>query len=66
VSGFANGSPNSNGWIGELDYLPWQNVKLALQYTHYQKFNGASSNYDGSGRDASDNNTLYVLAWLNF
>lgn len=66
VSGFANGSPNSNGWVGELDYLPWQNVKLALQYTTYHKFNGASSNYDGSGRDASDNNTLYVLGWFNF
>jgi hypothetical protein len=66
VSGFANGSPNSSGWVGELDYLPWQNVKLALQYTSYHKFNGASSNYDGSGRDASDNNTLYVLGWFNF
>jgi hypothetical protein len=66
VTGFANSSPNSNGWIAELNYLPWQNVKLALQYTAYQKFNGASSNYDGAGRNASDNNTLYLLAWLNF
>ncbi len=64
--GFANNSPNSNGWIAELNYLPWQNVKLALQYTAYQKFNGASSNYDGLGRNASDNNTLYLLGWLNF
>src|SRR6266581_3735569 len=66
VFGFANGSPNSNGWIAEFNYLPWQNVKLTLQYTAYQKFNGASSNYDGS-RNASDNNTLYLLlGWLNF
>jgi hypothetical protein len=65
VSGF-NGSPNSSGWIGELDYLPWQNVKIALQYIAYHKFNGASSNYDGSGRDASDNNTVYVLGWFAF
>jgi hypothetical protein len=64
--GFANNSPNSNGWIGELNYLPWQNVKLALQYIAYQKFNGASSNYDGNGRNASDNNTLYLLGWFNF
>jgi hypothetical protein len=64
--GFANNSPNSNGWIAELNYLPWQNVKLALQYVAYQKFNGASSNYDGSGRNASDNNTLYLLGWINF
>ncbi len=64
--GFANNIPNSNGWIAELNYLPWQNVKFALQYTAYQKFNGASSNYDGLGRDASDNNTLYLLGWFNF
>lgn len=38
-------------------------VKISLQYTIYNKFNGASSNYDGFGRDASDNNTLYALVW---
>jgi hypothetical protein len=66
VFGSANGSPDSNGWTGELDYLPWQNVKIALQYTAYNKFNGASNNYDGSGRNASDNDTVYLLGWLNF
>jgi len=66
VGGFANNSPNSNGWIAELNYLPWQNVKLSLQYIAYLKFNGASSNYDGTGRNAADNDTLYLLAWLNF
>ncbi len=66
VTGFANSSPNSSGWIGELDYIPWQNVKFALQYISYNKFNGASSNYDGSGRNASDNNTLYALGWFAF
>jgi hypothetical protein len=66
VSGFANGSPNSNGWIAELAWVPYQNAKLLLQYVAYQKFNGASSNYDGSGRNASDNNTLYLLGWLAF
>lgn len=64
--GFANGSPNSSGWIAELSYLPWQNVKLVAQYTVYQKFNGESTNYDGSGRNAKDNNTLYLLGWLAF
>jgi hypothetical protein len=64
--GFGNNSPNSSGWIGEVSYVPWQNVKLLVQYVAYQKFNGASSNYDGNGRNASDNNTLYLLAWLNF
>jgi hypothetical protein len=64
--GSASGSPNSKGWIAEFDYLPWQNVKLTLQYIAYQKFNGAKSDYDGSGRNANDNNTLYILGWLNF
>ena len=62
----STGSPNTSGWALELDYLPWQNVKLAVQYTLYTKFNGASSNYDGTGRNASDNNTLYIFAWLAF
>src|SRR5262249_20921528 len=66
VNGFANGSPNSNGWVGELDYVPWQNVKILLQYTAYQKFNGASANYDGNGRNAKDNNTTYLLGWFAF
>jgi hypothetical protein len=66
VFGFANNSPNSNGWIGELAWVPYQNVKLLLQYVMYQKFNGASSNYDGSGRNASDNDTFYLLGWLAF
>ncbi|HEY6864780.1 MAG TPA: cytochrome C, partial [Burkholderiales bacterium] len=66
VTGFANGSPNSNGWIGELDWVPYQNVKVALQYIAYDKFNGAKTDYDGSGRNAKDNNTLYLLGWLAF
>lgn len=66
VTGSATGSPDSRGWTAELDYLPWQNTKFALQYTAYSRFNGAGTNYDGFGRDASDNNTLYLLAWINF
>ena len=31
------------GLVGEVNYLPWLNVKLSLQYTHYTKFNGAGS-----------------------
>jgi hypothetical protein len=66
VSGSANGSPSSRGYVFELNYLPFLNVKLQLQYVAYSKFNGGGGNYDGSGRDASDNNTLYVLGWFNF
>ena len=62
----ANGSPDSSGWIGELDYLPWLNTKLALQLTHYDRFNGGAGNYDGFGRNASANDTTWLLLWLTF
>jgi hypothetical protein len=62
----ANGSPDTRGWITEVNYLPWLNVKISAQYTFYNKFNGAGSNYDGLGRSASDNNTLYLLLWFAF
>ncbi len=62
----ANGSPDTQGVMGELNYLPWLNVKLSLQYTHYTKFNGGSTNYDGLGRNASDNDTLYLLLWFAY
>ena len=64
TSGSKNGKPDSNGFIYELDYVPWKWSKITLQYISYMNFNGAHSNYDGSGRDASDNNTFYVLLWL--
>lgn len=58
--------PDSSGVIGELAYMPWLNTKLAVDYTAYTKFDGASTNYDGTGRSANNNNTLYVYAWLIF
>ncbi len=64
--GSNNGKPNSTWGNVEVDYLPWLNVKLGLQYTAFFKFNGASSNYDGLGRKASDNNLLYGYLWLAF
>jgi len=64
LTGSAAGRPDSSAWLGELIYSPWQNVQLRLQYTAYTEFNGASRNYDGFGRDAADNNTLFLHAWL--
>ncbi|HEY7877416.1 MAG TPA: hypothetical protein VIC55_04285 [Gemmatimonadaceae bacterium] len=66
ISGNANGSPNSSGGIGELDFNAWQNVRLGMQYTVYGKFNGASNGYDAAGRNANDNDTLYLFLWLAF
>jgi hypothetical protein len=63
----ANFSPNTNGWIGEIAYIPfmssvspgwpWFNARIGLQYTWYEKF-------DGTSVGASSNNTLFLYLWL--
>ena len=76
-SGSLAGSPRSDGFVLEADYLPFSksggpsfwpksNVKFSLQYVIYQRFNGARTNYDGLGANARDNNTLYAEAWIAF
>jgi hypothetical protein len=67
TAGFANMSPNSDGWMAELAYIPfsaskapgwpWFNARIGLQYTYYNKFNGTTVG-------AHDNNTLFLHAWL--
>lgn len=64
LTGSATGSPDSSGWIAQWTWLPTMNVQVTAQYFIYSKFNGASSNYDGSGRKASDNDTLYLALWI--
>ncbi len=64
ITGSRTGFPDNRGVIAEVDVMPWQNLRLQFQYVAYNKFNGSSTDYDGSGRRASDNNTLYILTWL--
>jgi hypothetical protein len=76
ITGSANGSPNSAGYVAQIDWTPfgkddswmqpWVNLRVALQYTGYTQFNGGNSNYDGAGHSASDNNTLWLLTWMAF
>ena len=66
VAGSASGRPDSSALILELDWLPWRDRRFTLQYTAYQKFNGGTTNYDGFGRNAKDNNSLYLVAWFPF
>ena len=61
-----NNSPNSNAWIPAIFWQPLQNVRLTLQQTFWTKFAGASKNYDGYGRNASDNNTTYLYLWMAY
>jgi hypothetical protein len=72
----AGASPNTSGTILQADWTPWgkesswmapwANLRLGAQYTFYSKYNGAARNYDGAGRNASDNNTLFLFAWTSF
>lgn len=66
VTGSANSSPRSVGYIANFSYWPIQNVDLGFQYTGYTRFNGGATNYDGSGRNATDNNGAYLLARFVF
>jgi hypothetical protein len=69
IYGTLNGiprKPDSNGTLLELNFLPWYNTKFSIQYVMYNKFDGLDKNYDGNNRNASQNNTLYCLAWFSF
>jgi hypothetical protein len=72
--GSTTGTPDTTGYIVELDWWPkfkvpfdpQMNVRLGIQYTGYTKFLGSSANYDGTMRRARDNNTLFFFAWFMF
>jgi len=74
--GSVSGKPDTAGYTLQGDWTPWgkesswgapwANVRLGLQYTWYTKFLGDKTDYDGSGRNASDNNTLYAFVWTSF
>jgi len=53
------GKQNADAWMLQLDYTPWLNTKLALQYTDYQKLNDSKTG-------ASDDNQLMLGAWFLF
>ncbi len=66
VTGSVSGSPKTSGYIIEANWLPRRDVRLLLQYTAYRDFNGSRTNYDGFGRNAKDNNTLFLMGWIMF
>jgi hypothetical protein len=64
--GFGNNTPDTRIWIPEVFWKPVQNVRVGAQYYKFTQYNGASSNYDGNGRNASDNNTLFFYVWFAY
>ncbi len=69
-----NTTPDSSGYRLQIEYVPfgkfdsphrpWMNLRCGLQYTGYSKFDGSSSDFDGAGRNASDDNTLFAFIWV--
>ena len=66
VNGSLSGNPATRGWTGEAFWTPVQYVRVGAQFTAYGKYNGASDNYDGLGRNAKDNNTLFLYLWAAY
>lgn len=76
ATGFANSTPNFAGSRIQIDWTPFgtkqpsttpsPQLRLGLQYTRYDKFDGGKINYDGLGRNASYNNNLMLFAWTLF
>jgi len=76
LSGSNNGSPDTRGYTLQFECVPlgkmqswgrpWVNLRVGVQYTGYLRFNGGSSNYDGFGRSASQNNSLFLFSWMAF
>ena len=66
--------PDSTGFVFQVDGTPFGanpsslgtrfNIRAGLQYTAYTRFNGSSSNFNGFGRSASDNNAFRLFVWL--
>jgi hypothetical protein len=66
VSGNLSGNPGTRGWTVEAFWMPLQYLRVGAQYTGYARFNGAASNYDGFGRNARDNNSLFLYVWAAY
>ena len=66
VNGNLSGNPATRGFTYEGFWTPVQYVRVGMQYTAYNKFNGASDNYDGFGRNAKDNNTFRFYIWATY
>jgi hypothetical protein len=60
------GNPATQGWTLEAFWTPVQYVRVGAQYTLYDKYNGAAQNYNGLGRNARDNNSLFIYAWFAY
>lgn len=71
-----NGRPDGRGLMFDAAYLPfshggpsfwpWANAQIGVSYTTYLKLYGGTTNFDGNGHNAHDNDTLLAYAWIMF
>ncbi len=76
VTGNINGRPDTNGVSFDLAYVPypyggpdlwpWLNARIGVLYTHFNKLNGSSSNWDGAGTNAKDADQIFLYSWIDF
>jgi len=76
VLGNINGRPNTDGVSFDLAYIPypyggpdlwpWLNARIGVLYTHFNKLNGSSANFDGAGTNARDADQVFLYSWINF
>ena len=66
VGGNLSGNPATRGLTLETFWMANQYVRIGAQYTAYNRFNGASNNYDGFGRNARDNNSMFIYLWAAY
>jgi hypothetical protein len=66
VNGNLSGNPATRGATFEGFWMPLQYLRIGLQYTAYARYNGSRSNYDGFGRNARDNDSLFLYAWVAY
>lgn len=67
--GSRTGRPNTSGYVIQANWTPfgkeaswgapYANLRLGIEYTGYLQFNGGHRDYDGFGRSASANNTVF-------
>jgi hypothetical protein len=59
-----NASPNTAGYTLQINRSITQNVQVMAQYRGFVRFNGLRHNIDGMGRNASDNNALWLSVFF--
>ena len=70
------GMANSRGEVLDLGYSPWShggpalwpwlNTRVGVQLTHYTKTLGLTTNYDGAGRNAKDDDAVWLYSWMAY